>query len=608
MSFAGALTQGAEEEPVAITRINGQDAETFLNEVNLKYSSFQDPDSQWNSQFPSYANPGALLSIAASLVYMGDSLTLGYENGEERTEDSLAIVQSGADFDGVETGEDFYDRFCDPDAANATTTQPGAGSAVGSELERDAVVPVEFPAPVVQDSGANETFGYFLSGGAAYDDVAVLSVSSFAGTGVGGVEYLTNFQEVVAAFLERSRRAGKRRLVVDLSANGGGFVVAGFELFAQLFPDIERFGAENIRLSGSLADIARVFEGVLSPDFQPQTLDELRGVQALAQSPIASNLVPGAVFTPRDEPFASVGDVVAPVELRGDRFTAYLHTPLDMPAADFNLTGTGDRADPPPAVFRPEDVVLLTDGTCGSTCTIFSYLMILQAGVKTVTMGGRPRAGPMQAIAGVEGAQVFNMVDIAAAASAALGLAAGVGAEEELGARDELEALAAGYAVRRAADPAFAGSVNGKNAFAMADARTPLQFLYEPANCRFFATREMLAAPEAAWRRAVDATWSDPARFCVAGSRKPLDDDDEVRTLDPLFDAAGDTTETTTDNADQDGGAPDDRNVVSVAGDGDAPDEEDATSGAVGTLTRIAGSRRMAAGAAFATAMWLWIR
>jgi C-terminal processing protease CtpA/Prc len=34
--------------------------------------------------------------------------------------------------------------------------------------------------------------------------------------------------------LSQSKAAGKTRLVVDVSANGGGFVIAGFELFSQV--------------------------------------------------------------------------------------------------------------------------------------------------------------------------------------------------------------------------------------------------------------------------------------------------------------------------------------------------------------------------------------
>ena len=574
-----------------------------MNEMNLMYSSFQDPDSQWNSQFPSYANPESILAIASALAYMGDNVTLGYENGEEKTEASFAILLR-RDFKGINTGEDFYNKFCDPDATSFIAATTKASADLG--LERDAVTSPNFPAPIVRDSGANETFGYFLDGGDAYNDVAVLSVSSFSGTGKGAIEYLTNFQAVVAAFLDRSRRAGKKRLVIDLSANGGGLVVAGFELFAQLFPDVDMFGAENLRLTDSLNDIARVFGG-LPEGFRPGTFDETRALQALSRNSIVGNLLPGAVFTPGGEPFASANDVIAPpVELQGDRFTAYLHTPLDMPAAEFNLTGTGNRANPPPAVFRPEDVVLLTDGTCGSTCTIFSYLMILQAGVKTVTVGGRPREGPMQAIAGVEGAQIFLFDDISKAASAALELAPAAGVQLDASENGELGTLAAGYAIRRAADPTNAGgSLNGKNTFGKTDAATPLQFLYEPANCRFFYTPSMLTEPASAWRRAVDATWSDPARFCVRGSRTPLDDN-VGKTLDPLFGKVRDaSTGSTTDGADQRGDSSDNPNVVSVGGDN--PGGEEDTSSAAALFKKRDQGLRAVFIALLTTTVWLWI-
>lgn len=86
----------------------------------------------------------------------------------------------------------------------------------------------------VRDSGANTTSGYFLNG-TGYENVAVLAISGFAPQGnVGAVEYLTNFQSTVGSFLAQSKAAGKTRLVIDLQANGGGFVVAGYELFAQV--------------------------------------------------------------------------------------------------------------------------------------------------------------------------------------------------------------------------------------------------------------------------------------------------------------------------------------------------------------------------------------
>jgi hypothetical protein len=216
--------------------------------------------------------------------------------------------------------------------------------------------------------------------------------------------------------------------------------------------------------------------------------------------------------------------------LKGDVFTAYQQTPLNATDPQFNLTGVGSRANPPPAVFKPENVVILTDGTCGSTCTIFSYLMILQLNVSTTVIGGRPMTGPMQSIAGVEGAQVFPLDQLSDAASAVIALSPK--SEQAALQSSELGVLADGYALKRLTSTAFAGSVNGKNAFGAMDSQTPLQFLYQPANCRIFYTKEMVFSPEAVWKKAVDATWTDPAANCVEGSRVPINGS---MGLDPLF-------------------------------------------------------------------------
>ncbi|KAI1873143.1 uncharacterized protein JN550_003396 [Neoarthrinium moseri] len=518
----------------AITKINGRDAAAFIEELNLRFSSFQDPDSQWNSMFQTYATPGTALTVAASLAFQGKSVTLTYENGQERTEESFAVLRAGVDFAGIQSGEDFYNRFCNPDAASAPTTTVVTSTTATARSTSTVVATLSptirgYPSPIIRDSGSDSTSGYFLNG-TGYEDVAVLAVSSFSnGANVGTLEYLTNFQSTVEGFLSQSKIAGKRRLIVDLTANGGGFVVAGYELFAQLFPDVEMFQANNLRLADSLVNIARIVDS-LPANFNVSTPAQLLAVQALSSSAIISNIIPGGVFRPEGSQFNSVEDILAPVSLQGDLFTAYQATPLNETSAEFNLTGTGTRSIPPPAVFAPENVVLLTDGTCGSTCTLFSYLMILGLNIKTTAVGGRPVAGPMQSIAGVEGAQVFELGDISNVASAVIELGPEVRkAELQNG---ELGILAEGYAIARATDPRSPGAVNGKNQFASMDAQTPLQFLMQPANCRFFYTAEMLTRPELVWQRVVDATWTDPEAMCVAGSRIVTN---ESQALDPLF-------------------------------------------------------------------------
>jgi hypothetical protein len=254
--------------------------------------------------------------------------------------------------------------------------------------------------------------------------------------------------------------------------------------------------------------------GTNDGDADEATVARARAFGALQQSPIIGNIVPGGVYAPDGTNLTTVDAILDPVIIKGDRFTAYAYTPLNETSDVFNISGTGSRSNLPPAVFAPEDVVLLTDGTCGSTCTLFAYLMIQQLDVKATVVGGRPKTGQMQSVAGVEGAQVFFLPSLQSAATAVLTL------QPDLNQTDsELALLDEGYALRRAANPANPGGVNGKNAFMKADADTPLQFLYQAANCRFFYTKEMLFGPGEVWKRAVDATWTDPAAFCVEGSR-----------------------------------------------------------------------------------------
>lgn len=523
--------------PPAIVKINGQDAAQLIEAQGLMFINFQDPDSQWNSQFQQYAVPTARTALASSIFYQGDSLTLEYDNGQKVTQDSYALIRPTADFRGVNTGEDFYQKFCNP--ANAPPAGAGTGgqpttpatpaptAPPGSAQPPAPAIP-GFPMPAIRDSGANITAGYFLTG-AGYEDVAVMSVLGFSPEGdFDTLEYVVNFQKLTQNFLAMCKQSGKQKLVIDVTGNGGGLVAAGFELYSQLFPGTPLFQANNMRLTDSMEQMAKIASSVekeilaldLSTLSPKNATQRQLALAALGGSSVVSNLIPGGVFSAGGQTnLTSTDQIIAPVTIKGDRFTSYISTPLNQTASDFNLTGTGNRANPAPAVFDPNNVVILTDGTCGSTCTLFSYLMIMQQNVKTVVVGGRPATGPMQSIAGVEGAQVFPLNEIQQAAAASLVLAP-ADQQQQLS-QSELGIIAEGYFLDRAATPSNGGAINGKNAFSHTDAQTPLQFLMQPAQCRFFYTKEMIYGPEATWKRAVDATFKDPQGLCVEGSISP---------------------------------------------------------------------------------------
>ncbi|GAB1208482.1 hypothetical protein APSETT445_007232 [Aspergillus pseudonomiae] len=58
--------------------------------------------------------------------------------------------------------------------------------------------------------------------------------------------------------------------------------------------------------------------------------------------------------------------------------------------------------------YKPEDIVILSDGICSSACALFMELMHHEAGVRTVVIGGQPSYGPMQAPSGTRGAAVYK--------------------------------------------------------------------------------------------------------------------------------------------------------------------------------------------------------
>lgn len=98
-----------------------------------------------------------------------------------------------------------------------------------------------YPSPFIREPN-NLNSGYFLEG-EGYDDVAVLAVPSF----VGSLEDELPFQKVNTFFLNEAVARGKKKLIIDVSANAGGTILQGYDLFKQLFPSILPYGATRFR-------------------------------------------------------------------------------------------------------------------------------------------------------------------------------------------------------------------------------------------------------------------------------------------------------------------------------------------------------------------------
>lgn len=532
------LSEGEGWTPSPITRINNQSAEEYVKKWSEHFPYHED-HTRYNMLFPNQAT-GSTGSggnmFGRSELYDGESTTVEHENGTVR--ELMNYVTIGIDeFDGVDDGEAFFRRFCNQ--GRPRPSQRKREEATKSKRQNSEPTAIGYPKAQLLHSEA-VIGGYFLSG-QGYDDVAVLSIPSFAPGGRNGVE---EFQDVTGKFLKDASNAGKKKLVIDLRGNGGGVLFLGYDLFKQvsiwksrrsttgtnthqLFPSLDPYGAARYRAHDTFDIVGRLVTQDLEGVTYEAALEDYRlnrgqgAYAALYKSPYNYKLP----LDVNGENFTSWEDYYGPHEFNGDKFTTVARWDLNNFFSDdlsMDVTGFRTRADKleTKQPFEAENIVLLQDGGCGSTCAIFAEFAKSQGAVQQVVAGGKPETGPMQSVAGSKGAQVWywdDMYDLAAGVYVSL-----PEYQEQLNETDLGKLVFAQRPLMRTAWQAngkAASSINLRDNIRMNDeGQTPLEFVYEAADCRVFYTPEMIRDVEAVWRKTVDARWGDAKKVCVEGS------------------------------------------------------------------------------------------
>lgn len=155
--------------------------------------------------------------------------------------------------------------------------------------------------------------------------------------------------------------------------------------------------------------------------------------------------------------------------------------------------------------------MVVYDGYCASTCTIFSEFMRQQAGVQTIALGGRPNSDIIQAVGGVKGTNsypwgyIYDSVALPFELQKLNDVEYYVN-ETALGDYSDLPLLRATNYVVNSRDGIREGDEN----------QTPLHFVYEEADCRIYYTPEMVVDQEAVWKTAADTAFRG-INHCVAG-------------------------------------------------------------------------------------------
>ncbi|PVH89189.1 hypothetical protein DL98DRAFT_614302 [Cadophora sp. DSE1049] len=488
--------------PSPVTKVNGEDVEVFMAKL-AELGFLQDKDGLYNNlmyemafdaQSPNYRYAGYFaLAGRYGYFYPGSNTTIEFEDGLMSTIMNYAEVVGN--FDGVVDGKTLYDRFC---------TGPHL-QAVEYDRENVPQAPQPPPLPPTAKNPAHgyptpqvisadyQVSGYFLDG-AGYEDVAVLSMLSFSPS------YPTEFQSVIQTLISDAKAAGKTKLVIDLSSNGGGNILTGYDAFRQLFPNIVQDGFSRLRQH----DAFKVMSTGISryaANFSTSS-DDSKDYFAY-----------GSVLNYRydlnltDNKFPTYDDKFGPHESNGDEYTNLLRWNLNDPTTTVNaiwgvgetITGYGDRQNFTQP-FAAEDIIMVYEGYCASTCTLFSDFMRVQAGVKSIAMGGRPNTSPIQGVGGTRGANNYQYEYIRLLSTVALETAT---AEEQANWTKTIKYT--DLPQNRSTDC----SVNVRDNILRSHIEdgTPAQFLYEPADCRLFYEPAMISDVTSIWKRAADAAW-----------------------------------------------------------------------------------------------------
>ncbi|KAI1748789.1 hypothetical protein F4782DRAFT_342861 [Xylaria castorea] len=478
-----------------VKEINGKDAEKFLSEWIFAVSGNQDADAAYNSLFYEKAFEAEISSRGyfqnggrTRYVYPGSTTSLKFANGTSVKHDNVARIKGN--WSGVVDGPSYFAKFA-PGASGSVS--PAVTPSTPSPASPAAVKAVPgYPEPEIVSSDGVIS-GYYLKG-EGFEDTAVLAALSFS------PDSPSEFQQVAQDFFAAAKKAGKKNLVVDVSVNGGGYIFSGYDLFRQLFPDIVQQGLGRWRDGPGFKAVSDVFSAN-SANFNPDTapadiIYQFESVYNWRYDIDESN-----------KHFTSYKDKFGPQEVLGDKFTNLMQWDFNDPLNTINatygfgtdITGYRSRANFTRPFAGPENIVIVLDGYCASTCTLFSQFSIHDAGVKTVAMGGRPsKKGLIQGVGGVKGSQSYGYADVLANVQEAIAFTNDSGIIKTLSAYDD-------YVI----DRNQVSSLNVKDEILKSHIKdgTPAQFVAEYSDCRLWWTEAMVKDVSEVWKAAASAAF-----------------------------------------------------------------------------------------------------
>lgn len=507
-----------EYEASPLEFVDGIPIIEFLEQDAIyNFANYQDPDAQFNALFtsvPRVAAGGGRGTLIFSSFEIPDNYTLLFRNGTSLTIHNEILFLPGVNFTGINSGEIFHETF-EVSPSNTgdqeTTSTSSVMSTPSATATKTPVSPTVhgYPLPIAkEESGAIAAYSLNDDG---YLDVVVLAILSFLPinadeadlTDEEEIKFVKSERDVITKLTHIAEKENRDKLIIDLSANGGGSVKLAIEIYRLLFPDGEMTTFDRMRANVALGEAS-------SADFKAVSktiLDDRSPVNSTGHNIDTSDTFFGPYNITRENvTIAFVDDISRPL---GDEEKFYYN--------GFDPNGTAAIKKAP---FQPEDILIVIDGPCASACDLLTGLLSRTFQIKTLALGGRPLEFPMQAMGGVKGTEINTFSFFK---DAFREMNASLANSPDLPSQEDAPLLPF-------IDGDSLSAVNSHSGYTIGDLDGyPVQFRYEAAHCRLFYTSTMIANVTETWRRAAKVAWGNAA--CVSGSTSNIDDTIDNTTL-----------------------------------------------------------------------------
>ncbi|PKY00694.1 hypothetical protein P168DRAFT_335489 [Aspergillus campestris IBT 28561] len=495
----GELQRNGVEHVSPVTFIDGVAVSEYLAKLSqvVHYNGYNahDPDAQYNNLFPSNAHTLGARSNgtggwAQNRLWPGSSHTLKFKNSTEITVETHAQLLTPLTHFPWRDGPSLYDKLCvnSDEATQDFATSP-------ESIKSAKRMPLDgYPEPFTRSKG-DEITGY-LPDHPALKDVAVLSVPTF------GTIYTRSFSRAAKDLIKNATARGRSKIIIDISSNTGGVITSALDLFKMFFPEKLPYTASRYRAHDGLNLLGKVY-----PNGDPDDGRVEKDGQFVYWA--------GEAVTPDlEHNITSWQKLYGPYETVGMNSTMLISTTNTKlrSTEESPVSGYGPiPLDPKTAPFKAEDIVIVSDGMCGSACAMFAELM-LEQNVKSIAFGGRPQKAEMQTIGAVRGGILASLTGLSRLVTRSYEKAVGSsGTDSPLLTRGELQSWneTLPNIPFSQLGVAWEAAVNIQNAFAQDDDELPMQFTYEPAGCRRFYTAENVLSQESVWADASKAVFGN---------------------------------------------------------------------------------------------------